>query len=122
MNVTYNLIDMVNAASHQVIRNCGLCGKEFVALRYNTRYCSPVCQKKENNNKALAAYYKNKEIKSGILSGKIQRRCKNPECNIILSRYNKEKYCGPCARKNFITRLVADGFDPEYAEHHWLIN
>ena len=135
MNVIYNLrvceIHMPNhtpgretkkgwtpAPSHGDLRNCGVCNKEFVALRYHTKYCSPECQKKNNNKVSLEAYYKKKDV----LSGKTKRRCKNPDCNIILSRYNKEKYCGPCARKNFITRLVADGHSIQYAEEHWLIN
>ena len=44
-----------------------------------------------------------------------KRICKTPNCNTILSRYNKEKICENCKRERYIKRLMSWGWSEKQA-------
>ena len=115
---------MPNAASHDEIRDCKNCGISFLGTRYNSRYCSTLCQQEYNNKATLARYHLNKAEKKNPT----KRICQTVKedgstCGTILSKYNKRKVCEPCTRKKAVNRFINDyGMTPEQAEGHWLLN
>jgi hypothetical protein len=69
--------------------------KEFNPKTHNQKYCSDECCRIATNQKLKDAYYE----KKARLAGK-ERICKSKGCNVILSRYNPEKYCMDCINKD----------------------
>jgi hypothetical protein len=68
--------------------------KEFNPKTHNQKYCSDECCRIATNQKLKDAYYE----KKARLAGK-ERICKTKNCNVILSRYNPEKFCMDCINK-----------------------
>ena len=71
------------------MKDCANCGTPFDSNRKNQKYCTPVCCKLATNKKIMEKYYERKKR----LSGEI-RHC---ECGQLLSRYNANTQCHPCA-------------------------
>ena len=81
------------------------CCKPFMPRVYNAIYCSAECRKIVTNQKVLQRYY---DKKARLNS---RRVCSTDDCNIVLSRYNKEDICEPCKRERLIQRLIGWGWD-----------
>ena len=81
------------------------CSNVFTPKTYNAIFCSADCRRVVTNKKLLDNYYKNKEKKNK------RRICGSPDCDTILSSYNKEDICEACKRERYIKRLVSWGWD-----------
>lgn len=68
--------------------------KDFEPKTHNQKYCSDECCRIATNQKLKEAYYE----KKARLAGK-ERICKSKSCNVVLSRYNPEKFCSDCLNK-----------------------
>lgn len=71
------------------------CGKEFIKVTHNQKYCTNECCRIETNRKIMKQYHERAAIKRGK-----KRSCLN--CPTSLSRYNESALCGSCEqlRKN----------------------
>lgn len=68
---------------------CAYCSKEFEKKTHNQKYCDSECCRKATNERIMKRYYERRDNRLGVN----KRVCKNPDCNIPLSRYNEESYC-----------------------------
>jgi len=75
------------------------CKNKFTAKVYNTIYCSAECRKIVTNKKLLENYYEKKKNRQ------TKRICKTDGCDTILSRYNDEKICEACKKKDSLKDL-----------------
>lgn len=71
------------------MKDCANCNQPFESNKKNQKYCSPACCRLATNKKIMAKYYENKKRLSGE-----KRYC---ECGQLLSRYNENNSCSPCA-------------------------
>lgn len=71
------------------------CGKEFIKVTHNQKYCTNECCRIETNRKIMQQYHERAAIRRGK-----KRLCRN--CETSLSRYNNNDVCGSCetAKRN----------------------
>lgn len=69
------------------------CDKIFRKKVHNQKFCSKECCRISTNEKLLLRYYDNKKP---IDMGRV---CASVDCTTILSKYNKDLYCGSCKMK-----------------------
>jgi hypothetical protein len=69
------------------------CGKEFVKVTHNQKYCSNECCRIETNRKIMEKYHERMAIRKG--KKRVCRTCSQP-----LSRYNDSDRCGGCITKS----------------------
>lgn len=74
------------------MKDCANCNHPFESNKKNQKYCSPACCRLATNKKIMAKYYENKKRLNGE-----KRYC---ECGQLLSRYNENNLCSPCAINN----------------------
>ena len=68
---------------------CAYCEAPFDKKTHNQKYCDAECCRKATNERIMERYYERRDNRLGVN----KRICKNPDCNIALSRYNEESYC-----------------------------
>lgn len=74
-----------------LVVNCARaeCGKVFIKVTHNQKYCTNECCRVETNRKIMEKYHERAAIRRG--KKRVCRTCETP-----LSRYNENKICGSC--------------------------
>lgn len=75
------------------------CGNIFKKKVHNQKFCSKECCRIATNEKLLLRYYDNKRP---VDEGRI---CASIDCTTILSKYNKDQFCGACKLKREVAVL-----------------
>lgn len=70
------------------------CQVAFETVTHNQKYCSDDHCRLATNARIMEKYYERKARRAGA-----ERKCKNPDCDVKLSRYNDSWICGKCERK-----------------------
>ena len=71
------------------------CQIAFETTVHNQKYCCDDHCRLATNARIMEKYYERKARRQGAV-----RRCKNPECDTKLSRYNDSWLCGKCETKD----------------------